>query len=210
MAPSLEASGFGKSWTTDLNRDAEPELILAYNVKIASNPNDLQFADRYAAFFIFRWKDGDYRVASASWFLEGHLHSVSDFAPGSSELKLAVSVASCTECHPWIHLVLLDFGNKADGEMFQFSYEETAPDSWSPGLEYQLPGMGHSIEAKVETRIVEGTSATGPHLIQYFDVAEDDDEWWVFTCEHLQCRPQMTKRALPLALVSSWKKAKRL
>ena len=134
----------GRLWRTDLNGDREPEILVEYEAKSGD--------DRYAAFFAFQWKGTTYHVTAASWFLEGSLHAVQPFGP-QAKMTVFLRFVSCTECHPWVYLTALDFLMQPVGEAFAFSYSTTAKKSWAPEIEYKLPGRGHSIDAKVETRL---------------------------------------------------------
>ena len=93
-----------------------------------------------------------------------------------------------------------------DGAGYEFSYVIDGDDAWQPEIEYWLPGMGHSIEAKVETRLPKPT-ASGPHLLQYFDVEDGEDEWWSFSCTGLRCSPQMFEGKPPAWFVEAWENA---
>jgi hypothetical protein len=204
MAHGLPPGQFSKLWLADLDRDNVDELIAQYDT--AANTS----SDRYAAFFVFRWKDTQCVVTSASWFLEGSLQAIADFGPTTTK-AVFLSFASCTECEPWIYLLAFDPLVSPLGAAFDVSYDpDEVQGSWTPEIEYELPGMGHSIDAEVETRIPERPGPGGPHLLQYFKVEGGEDEWWTFTCVDHKCRPRIFKGAPPKPLLEEWKTAKHL
>lgn len=203
MARGLPEGDFSRLWSVDLDGDGKPELLVEYD---AVTPDA---GDRYAAFFSFRWRGADFETTSASWFLEGSLHAVKAFGPTATE-KAFVRHLSCTECEPWVYLTALDFLVPPDGAAFEFTYNLEKEDSWGPEIEYVLPGMGHSIEAKVETRLPSRRSPSGPHLLQYFQVEDGEDEWWSFTCLGLKCKPTLFKGRPPESFLGAWKRARPL
>lgn len=203
MAHGLPKGHFTRLWTVDLDGDGKPELLAEYDAVTADA------GDRYAAFFSFRWRGADFETTSASWFLEGSLHAVKAFGPTATK-KAFVRHLSCTECEPWVYLTALDFLVPPNGAAFEFTYNLEEQNSWGPEIEYVLPGMGHSIEAKVETRLPNRRSPSGPHLLQYFEVADGEDEWWSFTCQGLKCKPTLFKGKPPGNLLSAWRTARPL
>jgi hypothetical protein len=48
-----------------------------------------------------------------------------------------------------------------------FTYDSDHKD-YDETIEYELPGMGHSVEANVETRVPKSVTASVPDLIQVF------------------------------------------
>jgi hypothetical protein len=205
MSRGLDAQHFSHLWLVEFGNGTERDLLAEYDRMVSDGP----LTDRYASFFFFRWNGDTYNVTAAAWFLEGSLHAVRPFGPTGSE-KPFLRFLSCTECHPWVYLTILDPYVPPVGEAFVFSYKGGASDSWGPEIEFELPGMGHSIEAKVETRLPERPAVAGPHLLQHFAVEGGEDEWWVFTCKDHQCSPQVFKGKPPQAFLVTWKKAKRL
>ncbi|HZL69090.1 MAG TPA: hypothetical protein VFC29_17380 [Candidatus Limnocylindrales bacterium] len=202
-AHGLPAGRFSRIWLVDLNGDRERELLGQYDV--AAKPQE----DRYTAFFAFQWNTGRYRVTAASWFLEGALLAVRSF--GSTRAKKAfLRFESCTECEPWVYLTVVDFTVPPIGAGYEFGYDLQHPQERHPEIEYVLPGMGHSIDAKVETRVPVQPDLAGPHLLQHFAVVDGEDEWWSFTCKGLQCDPEMSKGNAPVRLLEQWKKAVKL
>jgi hypothetical protein len=203
MAHGLPKGGFTCLWAVDLDGDGKPELLAEYD---AVTP---EAGDRYAAFFSFRWRDTDIETTSASWFLEGSLHAVQAFGPTRTK-KVFVRHLSCTECEPWVYLTALDFLVPPNGSAFQFRYDLEDEESWGSGIEYVLPGMGHSIESKVETRLPYPRNPSSPHLLQYFQVEEGVDEWWSFSCRQLKCKPTLSAGKPPESFLSAWRTAKPL
>jgi hypothetical protein len=130
------------------------------------------------------------------------------FGPVSRKAAF-IRVFSCTERHPWVYLVACDFVPEPDGAAYEFSYAAEGVESWQAQIEYELPGMGHSIDAKVETRLP-GQTISGPHLLQYFDVEDGEDEWWSFRCEALRCKSQVFKGEAPAWFAAMWSKAQPL
>ena len=199
----LAPQQISRMWLAELNRDREPELLVQYDTEVG------EASDRYAAFFAFRWTGETYSVTAASWFLEGSLHAIHPFGPAGGQ-TVFIRVQSCTECHPWVYLVAYDFLAKRAGAAFEFSYNPEATDAWRAKIEYHLPGMGHSIDAAVETRLPDRPGSRGPHLLQYFDVEDGEDEWWAFVCSGQRCSPQLFKGKAPQSLLEVWNKAKLL
>ena len=97
-----------------------------------------------------------------------------------------------------------------NGAAFEVSYGADTDEAWQPEIEYLLPGMGHSIDAKVETRLPAQRESSGPHLLQHFKVEGGEDEWWSFTCRDQRCKSELFKGAPPPALLSTWQKARSL
>jgi hypothetical protein len=205
MSHGLNAQHFSHVWLADFDAGTERDLLVQYDKTTSEGPGP----DRYAAFFFFQWEGQTYGVTAAAWFLEGSLHAVRPFGPSGSR-KAFLRFLSCTECHAWVYVTVLDPLVPPVGAAFEFSYNGGVPDSWGPEIEYELPGMGHSIEAKVETRLPERPTALGPHLLQHFAVEDGEDEWWSFTCRDLRCSPDVVKGKPPQSFLAHWKRAKRL
>ena len=203
MAHGLPPGQFGRLWRTDLDGDGDVELLAQYD----TTPGEP--SDRYSAFFVFRWVKGAFHVTAASWFLEGSLHAVCPFGPTSTG-KIFVRVLSCTGCHPWVYLVVCDLLVEPSGAAFEFQYNLEEPDSWQREIEYKLPGMGHSIDASVETRIPGSPQPGDPHLMQHFDVHGGEGEWWAFTCKGYRCGAELFKGKAPDQFILRWKQAKPL
>jgi hypothetical protein len=114
--------------------------------------------------------------------------------------------SSCTECHPWVYLTAVDFF-RPNGAAFEFTYDEDHK-SFKYDIEYVLPGMGHSVDAKVETRALPATPG-GPHLMQEFRLDNGKTEWWVFRCANLKCDYEMHDE-LPSKYRASWRSGRKL
>ena len=156
-------------------------------------------------------KDGKtYRAVHVGPFLEGRLHVIKSFGPFRKDKTVFVKFSSCTECEPIVYLLAVNFGASKDGSPFEFTYSEDHK-SWSPTIEYELPGMGHTVDADVETRIPPSDGSLGPHLIQKFTMKKDGTtEWWFFTCRGLKCDYKMTTGKLPELYKSHWDKGEKL
>ena len=116
--------------------------------------------------------------------------------------------ASCIECEPTLYLTALDFDAGDDTRAYNFTYNENH-EGFNPTIQYDLPGMGHSVDAKVETRILP-PSDNGPHLLQFFDMEEGPGEWWSFTCINYRCDYQMQLNKPTDDFIRLWNKAKKL
>ena len=118
-------------------------------------------------------------------------------------MRLFIEHQSCVNCHPWVYMQAIQFNSSENiGTPLHFSYSISKP-SWSDSLEYKLPGLGHSVDASVETRIAK----TGPFsFIQKFTFTEEDKiEWWGFKCENSTCETAMREYSLPKERESDWK-----
>jgi hypothetical protein len=102
-----------------------------------------------------------------------------------------------------VYLEAIQFlSDKNTGVPLHFNYSFGEP-SWSPYLEYELPGHGHSVEAIVETRV----KSTGPYsIIQKFSINNGTKiEWWGFNCANFRCKTDLRKGDLPKDWVKEWK-----
>lgn len=204
LSRGLPPGEFSHTFLADLDLDGADDLLVQYDVEPKGE------TDRYAAFFAFVWTPGGYQVRSASWFLEGALHAVAPFGPTPAK-KVFLRLLSCTECEPWVYLTVCDLTVGPSGVGFEFTYNEDGKDEYEPRIEYELPGMGHSIDAKVETRVPTDTGTRGPHLLQYYDVEDGEDEWWSFTCSGAKCTPTVIKgKGPPKAWRDHWRLARPL
>jgi hypothetical protein len=203
LAHGLPPGRFASLWRANLRVEGEADLLVQFDTQ-----KD-EVSDRYAAFFAFRWAEGAFQVTAASWFLEGSLRGVHPFGPTPNR-KVFLEVLSCTACHPWVYLVVCDFLVPPSGASFEFQYNLDEPEAWQAEVEYKLPGMGHSIDATVETRLPVAPQPAGPHLMQHFDVQDGEDEWWTFTCKGQRCGAQMFKGRAPAEFLARWKGAKPL
>jgi hypothetical protein len=142
-------------------------------------------------------------------FLSGQIHAIRPFGYENNANKVFVRHLSCLECEPWVYLSVLDF-SQPSARSFKFTYDSDHKD-YGETIEYELPGMGHSVEAKVETRVPKGDAASVPDLVQVFRYTEEKKvEWWVFSCQRGQCDYQLFYGALPEKYHRSWTLADKL
>jgi hypothetical protein len=202
IAPSLDR----QRWTfrqVDLDGDGEPELIVEYVDLIG----DASVKDPYLSLWHLRFDGTVYRPTYAGPFLVGGLHGQMAFGQTGERKVVFVRHSSCTECHPWVYLTIVDFFSKPNGAAFEFTYAGDHK-SFKYDIEYILPGMGHSIDAKVETRALPAT-LEGPHLMQQFRLNNGKTEWWVFRCADMKCDYEMFDE-LPNKYRSSWQSGRKL
>ena len=198
IAPSLDQ----QRWSfrkVDLDGDGEPEVIVEYVDLIG----DANVKDPYLSLWHLRYNGTVYRSTYAGPFLVGNLHAQLAFGQSNDRKMVVVRHSSCTECHPWVYLTVIDFFRSPDGAAFEFTYADDHK-SFKYDIEYILPGVGHSVDAKVETRALAATSE-GPHLIQQFRFDDGKTEWWVFRCQDLKCDYEMYKE-LPSKYRQSWQR----
>ncbi len=209
LAPSLKQEHL-TFWIDDLNQDGEAEIIVEHlDFSESYDPKHPALGgDAYRSYWLLQWTGSRYDEIHVGPFLEGDLHSLRPFANTNGRKILFVKHQSCTECDPWIYLTAVDFYAGESGDVFQFTYS-TDHQSFGPTLEYRLPGRGHSIDAEVETRTLPPGSG-GPHLMQYFDLEEGQDEWWIFTCKEMKCDYEMFLTELPSKLKKVWDNADKL
>src|SRR5208283_1062531 len=142
-------------------------------------------------------------------FLSGQIHAVRPFGHEENSNKVFVKHLSCIECEPWVYLSVLDFSQQS-ARSLKFTYDSDHKD-YDETIEYELPGMGHSVEADVETRVPKSGDASVPDLIQTFRYKEEKKvEWWVFSCQGGQCDYQLFEGALPEKYRKSWTSADKL
>ncbi len=200
LAPSLNQ----QRWSfrkVDLDGDGEPEVIVEYVDLIG----DANVKDPYLSLWHLRFDGTVYRPTYAGPFLVGSLHAEMAFGPADNSKKVFIRHSSCTECHPWVYLTVVDFFRRPNGAAFEFTYAKDHK-SFKYEIEYVLPGMGHSVDAKVETRALAATSQ-GPHLMQQFRLDKGKTEWWVFRCQDLKCDYEMYDE-LPGKYRQSWQSGK--
>jgi hypothetical protein len=143
-------------------------------------------------------------------YLAGQLLAMVAFGPDAGQTQVFVKHQSCIECEPWIYLTVVDFSLPAAANPFQFTYNDDHR-HFDTTIEYELPGMGHSVDAKVESRIPAAHDANGPHLLQHYKFKDaTKDEWWVFVCRELKCDYQLFERELPDRYRKSWQTARKL
>lgn len=203
LAPAFNPANL-TLWVTNLNNSKENDLIVGY---IDISKADLaQYP--YLSLWLLKFENDTCRTIYAGPFLNGTLHAVEEFGPKYGKKSVVVKHVSCIECEPVIYLSIIDFNAKDDAQPYEFTYSEKH-DGFDSTIEYGLPGMGHTVDAKVETRIPP-LSEKGPHLLQLFKMEEGPDEWWAFTCKDYRCDYQLFKHKLPGELRVLWKKSRRL
>jgi len=202
LAPGLR-SDRTTLWLTDLGANSNPDLIVGHI--------DLS-QDQYPHLSLWRLRleNGAFKALYAGPFLDGEIYAVRPFGANPKRKIVFVKHVSCIECEPITYLTGIDFDADNDARPFAFTYSE-AHGGFESTIEYALPGMGHTVDAKVETRTLP-PSVNGPHLLQFFkmDKGEGPDEWWAFTCKDYRCDYEMYKKAPPAKFFGLWKRAKRL
>lgn len=96
---------------------------------------------------------GLYKAYYAGPFLNGTLHAIRPFGNTSNKKTVFVKHASCIECEPAIYLTALVFDAGNDARACEFAYN-VKHEGFNPTIEYELPGMGHTVDAKVETLLL--------------------------------------------------------
>jgi hypothetical protein len=221
MAPSLDASRltFRK---VDLDGDGEPELLVEYIDLVQSRYrkqeqgrlSDESFMGPegvtipYLSMWLLRFDGTVYRPTHVGPFLVGQVWAQAPFGQRKDRAMLFVRHESCTECHPSVYLSVVDFLREPNGALFEFTYATDHKD-FDNTIEYVLPGMGHSVDAKVETRVLPASSE-GPHLLQQFLMDDGKVEWWIFRCDDLKCDYEMFLGALPSRYRPSWQAGRKL
>jgi len=202
IAPSLDV----QRWSfrkVDLDGDGEPEVIVEYVDLI----DDANVKDPYLSLWHLRYDGTAYRPTYAGPFLVGSIHAQMAFGQSHGRQMVFIRHSSCTECHPWVYLTVVDLLARPNGAAFEFTYDD-AHKSFKYEIEYVLPGMGHSVDAKVETRALPATPE-GPHLMQRFRLDDGKTEWWVFRCQSLKCDYEMYEE-LPSKYRQSWQRGKKV
>jgi len=144
IAPSLDP----RKWSfrkNDLDGDGEPDVVIEYVDLIG----DANVKDPYLSLWHLKYDGAVYRATYAGPFLVGKVHEQTVFGQSSARKMVFVRHSSCTECHPWVYLTVVDFLHSPNGAAFEFTYADDHK-SFSHAIEYILPGMGHSADAKVE------------------------------------------------------------
>ena len=163
--------------------------------------------------FLNLWRlqiQGDsYSVRHAGAFLKGRVRSIRPFGDRSGRPVVFVEHVSCLECEPTVYITPIDFEAEGDAKPYEFTYSKKH-DEFDATVEYELPGMGHTVDAKVETRLLP-PSPDGPHLLQHFHMLEkgQSDEWWAFTCKAYRCDYVLEKIPTP-ELLRLWNEGRRL
>jgi hypothetical protein len=163
----------------------------------------------YLSLWRITFKDGRVDTQFGGSFLAGEIHAIRPFGHEDKRNKVFVKHLSCLECEPWVYLTIVDFSKEA-AKPIGFTYAEDHK-GFDDTIEYELPGMGHSVDAKVETRIPSSKVGRGADLIQRFSYTEEKKtEWWVFSCKDGQCDYRMFDGSLPQEYRSSWASANKL
>jgi len=203
MAPSLDLNSVS-FWKEDLNDDGLPELMIGY-VDISSSKD---FPYPYLSIWILSYQSESYEAAYAGTYLAGRIHKIEYFGGNQTSKTIFVKHQNCLECEPWVYLTPVRLINTGAAEPYQFTYSEDHK-TYSATIEYVLPGMGHSVDAKVNTRIV-SNSPKDPHLIQRFDIEQGPKEWWIFTCKKMKCDYKYFMDKLPRQYEKLWSKGSSL
>ena len=192
-------------WKVAVAPDGEPEPLITH-VDIST---DKYFHYPYLSIWALEIKNGQLNAQFGGSFLSGEIHAIGPFGHENNANKVFVKHLSCIECEPWVYLSVLDFSHQS-ARSFKFTYDSDHKD-FDDTIEYELPGMGHSVDAKVETRIPQGDGVSAPDLIQTFRYTEEPKvEWWVFSCQRGQCDYQLFNGALPEKYRTSWASGKKL
>jgi hypothetical protein len=162
----------------------------------------------YLSLWRVGFKDGRVDAQFGGSFLAGEIHAIRSFGHEDKTNKVFVKHLSCIECEPWVYLTIIDFSREtAKPVMFTYAEDHKA---YEETIEYELPGMGHSVDAKVETRIPQSDAGHLADLIQAFRYTEENKtEWWVFFCTNSQCDYRMFND-LPEEYRSLWASADKL
>jgi hypothetical protein len=201
LAPSLAIENM-TAWLYDIDEDGKNDLIIGY-IDVSRDQSKYP----YLSLWRLKLEQGLYKPYYAGPFLNGTIHDIRPFAKSKNK-SIFVKHASCIECEPTIYLTALDFTAASDVRAYEFTYN-IKHEGFNPTIEYELPGMGHTVDAKVETRILP-PSNSGPHLLQFFEMAEGPNEWWAFTCKDYKCDYELYTKVAPDNFKKQWDKAKRL
>ncbi len=191
-------------WITDLDGDKEPDLIAGH----LDVSEDKEWPYPYLSLWRLKFENGKYTAVHAGPFLMGNVHSIRPFGNIVDRKTVFVRHYSCMECEPLTYLTPVDFDAPNRSRAYEFTYSE-GHQNFSPELEYELPGMGHTVDAAVQTRTLP-PSKDGPHLLQFFDIQDQLDEWWSFTCSNYRCDYRMYLKKPPDDFSRLWNKAEKL
>ena len=203
LAPSLDPSRmtFRK---VDLKKDGQPEALVEY-VDLVGDEN---VKDPYLTLWLLSFHDNRVNAIPAGPFLVGDVLAALPFGQRDGHEMVFVRHQSCTECHPWIYITIVDFSRAPMGDAFRFNYSEDHK-AFEPTIEYSLPGKGHSVDAEVETRVMK-PSDKGPHLLQRFALSNGTVEWWAFTCKDLECDFDLAVGTIPAKYKPYWNSGRKL
>jgi len=204
LAPNLSRTRT-TVWKSDLTGDAQPDILVGY-IDIST---DEHFRYPYLSVWRLEFKQGRYEAQFGGSFLTGQIHAIRPFGHDNTSNKVFVRHYSCVECEPWVYLTIVDF-SQTSAKSFEFTYSPDHRDYGST-IEYGLPGIGHSVDASVETRIPRASMPNRPDLIQTFRFRDENKiEWWVFSCTRGRCNYELYESTLPSKYRTLWASADRL
>jgi len=205
LAPELDKNRL-TLWKTELRSSGKAGLLVGY-IDIS---NDKNFKYPYLSLWYLDMGNGVFSSTYGGSYLAGQVHTIRPYGPDSPQKRVFVKYQSCIECEPWVLMTVVDFASTGKPSTFQFTYA-TDHKEFGDSFEYVLPGMGHSIEADVETRLPKNVDAKSPHLFQLFKYREEEkQEWWVFTCKDKKCDYEMYLKELPAKYRQTWNSAEKL
>jgi hypothetical protein len=205
LAPGLDKNRLSL-WKTELHSPGNQGLLVGY-IDIS---NDKNFKYPYLSLWYLDFTDRKYRVTYGGSFLAGQVQTIRGFGSVGPQKRVFVKYQSCIECHPWLYMTIIDFMHTGTAAPYQFTYA-TDHMEFGNSFEYELPGMGHSVDADVETRVPKSSSTMTAHLIQHFKYrSEDKQEWWVFTCKDKKCDYEMHLKELPNKYRQTWNTSDKL
>jgi hypothetical protein len=201
LAPSLNMNNM-TAWLTSLEGDKNSDLIVGY-IDVSKDVSKYPFLSLWR----LKLENGLYRAIYAGPFLNGSFFAVRNFGENNKHKAVFIKFLSCIECEPIVYLTAIDFDADNDARPFEFTYNEKH-EVFDPTIEYELPGMGHTVDAKVETRSLP-PSIEGPHLLQFYKMAkgEGPNESWAFSCKNYKCDFQLYKGKMPSEFKKLWSKA---
>jgi hypothetical protein len=193
-------------WKVAVTPNGESEPLITH-VDIST---DEHFHYPYLSIWRLELKNGQLNAHFGGSFLSGQIHAIRPFGHENNAKKVFVKHLSCIECEPWVYLSVLDFSQQSSRSL-KFTYDLDHKD-YDETIEYKLPGMGHSVDANVETRVPKkGDAVSLPDLMQVFRYTEEKKvEWWMFSCERGQCDYQLFNGVLPEKYRRLWASADKL
>ena len=192
-------------WKAAVTPNGEAELVITH-VDIST---DEHFHYPYLSIWRLELKNGQLNAQFGGSFLSGQIHAIRPFGHENNANKVFVKHLSCIECEPWVYLSVLDFSQQS-ARSLKFTYDSDHKD-YGDTIEYELPGMGHSVDAKVETRVPKGDGVSVPDMMQEFRYTEEKKvEWWAFSCRRGQCDYRLFNGVLPEKYRISWSSADKL
>lgn len=205
IAPTFHAENL-TAWVVDLEGNGSKDLLVGYMELSKDEP----FRYPYLSLWRFRSSGDSFTTRNIGPFLAGDVHAVESFGESSKNKIVFVSWLSCLECEPLVYLTPVDFDSGNDAKPYEFTYSDPK-DGYYPSIEYVLPGMGHTVDADVEVRILP-PSSKGPHLLQHYKIEPDEgpSEWWEFSCQDYKCDYKEYKGKVPEAFHRLWVVAKRI